>query len=93
MKQSIWLEHRIVSTLAGALCSALLGIESAAAQIPGGLPSAIEPGRDRPALTVPAQPNFDFRIETPSRSSVPRAVDEIRFRLKGIGKIIPFVNG
>ncbi len=33
---------------------------------------------------IPAEPKFDFRIETPSRSSVPRAVDEIRFRLNGI---------
>ena len=66
------------------LCGALLDIEPAAAQIPGGLPGAVEPGRDRPAPTVPAEPDFDFRIETPSRSSVPRAVDEIRFRLKDI---------
>ena len=43
-----------------------------------------EPGRDRPPLTAPAQPKFDFRIETPGRSSVPRSVDEIRFRLNGI---------
>ena len=54
------------------------------AQIPGGLPSSVEPGRDRPALSPPAEPKFDFRIETPGRSSVPRAVDEIRFRLNGI---------
>jgi len=56
----------------------------ATAQIPGGLPGSVEPGRDRPLPGIPAQPKFDFRIETPSRSSVPRAVDEIRFRLNGI---------
>ncbi len=74
--------------LAGAATAALLplfGVTGAAlAQIPGGLPSTVEPGRDRPAPALPAQPRFDFRIETPSRSSVPRAVDEIRFRLNDI---------
>jgi hemolysin activation/secretion protein len=62
----------------------LAGIASAAAQVPGGLPSTVQPGRDRPPITMPAQPNFEFRIETPSRSSVPRAVDEIRFHLNSI---------
>ena len=66
------------------MCAALGGIDIAFAQIPGGLPGAVEPGRDRPPLSVPAPPNFDFRIETPSRSSVPRAVDEIRFHLDDI---------
>lgn len=56
----------------------------AKAQIPGPLPGAAQPGRDRPLPEIPAQPKFDFRIETPSRSLVPRAVDEIRFRLNGI---------
>ena len=75
---------RIISTFGYGLCSALAGIDIAFAQIPGGLPGAVEPGRDRPPLSAPAPPNFDFRIETPSRSSVPRAVDEIRFRLDDI---------
>ena len=64
--------------------SALCTTGAATAQIPGGLPSTVEPGRDRSSPAIPAQPKFDFRIETPSRSSVPRAVDEIRFRLNGI---------
>ncbi|MBK5263843.1 MAG: ShlB/FhaC/HecB family hemolysin secretion/activation protein, partial [Alphaproteobacteria bacterium] len=64
--------------------SALCTAGGATAQIPGGLPSTVKPGRDRPSLSIPAQPKFDFRIETPSRSSVPRAVDEIRFQLNGI---------
>lgn len=55
---------------------------AALAQVPaGGLPGAVEPGRDRPSLVAPAQPDFDFRIEAPERSPVPRAVDEIRFNL------------
>ncbi len=45
---------------------------------------AVEPGRDRPPLAIPAQPDFDFRIEVPGRSTVPRAIDEIRFHLNGI---------
>ncbi len=61
----------------------LAGSVSAFAQVPA-LPGNVQPGRDRPALTAPAQPDFEFRIETPSRSSVPRAVDEIRFRLNDI---------
>jgi len=77
-------DRRLVWALAGALCGAFAAIGAASAQIPGGLPGAVEPGRDRPPLAVPAQPNFDFRIESPGRSSVPRAVDEIRFRLKDI---------
>ncbi len=75
---------RISSKLACGVCSALAGANLAFAQIPGGLPSTVEPGRDRPPLSTPAQPNFDFRIETPNRSAVPRAVDEIRFHLEDI---------
>jgi hemolysin activation/secretion protein len=67
-----------------ALWAMLTCIGDAAAQVPGGLPSTVLPGRDRPPITDPAQPKFDFRIETPSRSSVPRAVDEIRFHLNSI---------
>jgi hemolysin activation/secretion protein len=60
------------------------GTGVALAQIPGGLPSTVAPGRDRPPLSTPAQPDFDFRIEAPNRSSVPRAVDELRFHLTDI---------
>src|SRR5262249_46095490 len=49
-----------------------------------GLPGAVEPGRDRPMIMAPSQPNFDFSIEGPRRSPVPRAVDEIQFRLTDI---------
>ena len=85
MTRSLRLKYcRVVSSLAGVLSGAFAGTDMALAQLPGGLPGAVEPGRDRPGLTVPTQPNFDFRIESPGRSSVPRAVDEIRFRLNGI---------
>jgi len=52
---------------------------------PVNLPGAIEPGHDRP-LPQPAPPpsNLDFSVEAPHRSSVPRAVDEIKFKLVDI---------
>ncbi|HEX3487070.1 MAG TPA: POTRA domain-containing protein, partial [Micropepsaceae bacterium] len=66
------------------LCSTLSGIAPAMAQLPGGLPATVAPGRDRPPLSAPPQPDFDFRIEAPNRSSVPRSVDEIQFNLVDI---------
>jgi hemolysin activation/secretion protein len=48
------------------------------------LPGAVTPGRDRPTPPVPAQPDFDFSIVAPHRSPVPRAVDEVHFKLSGI---------
>ncbi|HSS14160.1 MAG TPA: ShlB/FhaC/HecB family hemolysin secretion/activation protein [Rhizomicrobium sp.] len=76
--------NRRLSLAAVVAVSFPLCIGTAIAQIPGGLPGTVEPGRDRPSPAIPAEPKFEFRIETPSRSSVPRAVDEIRFRLSGI---------
>src|SRR5579864_2667949 len=61
-----------------------LTIGSAFAQVPKNLPGAVEPGRDRPLPTPPPRGTFDFSIETPRRSPVPRAVDELRFQLKDI---------
>jgi len=49
------------------------------------LPGAVTPGRDRPGpATPPPQPDFDFSIVAPHRSPVPRAVDEVHFKLSGI---------
>jgi hemolysin activation/secretion protein len=48
------------------------------------LPGAVEPGRDRPGPPVPTPPDFDFSIVTPHRSAVPRAVDEVHFKLVDI---------
>jgi hemolysin activation/secretion protein len=48
------------------------------------LPGAVQPGRDRPAPQVPTQPDFDFSIQAPHRSSVAQAVDSVRFKLQGI---------
>ncbi len=48
------------------------------------LPGAVQPGRDRPGPALPSQPDFDFSIVAPHRSPVPRAVDEVHFKLTDI---------
>ena len=48
------------------------------------LPGAVQPGRDRSGPALPTQPDFDFSIEAPHRSAVPRAVDEVHFKLSDI---------
>jgi hemolysin activation/secretion protein len=48
------------------------------------LPGSVLPGRDRlPPAPLP-ESDFDFRVESPRRSPVPRAVDELRFPLRDI---------
>ena len=51
---------------------------------PRNLPGGIEPGRDRPLPQAPSPPQYDFTIETPSRSAVPRAVNELHFLVREI---------
>lgn len=65
---------------------AALGCANAAmAQTPlKAIPGTIEPGRERPLPALPVQPPFNFTIEEPGRSQVPRAVEELHFRLRGI---------
>ncbi len=48
------------------------------------LPGAVQPGRDRTGPATPTQPDFDFSIVTPHRSAVPRAVDEVHFKLTDV---------
>ena len=48
------------------------------------LPGAVQPGRDRSGPALPSQPDFDFSIVAPHRSAVPRAVDEVHFKLTDI---------
>jgi len=48
------------------------------------LPGAVQPGHEREIPSAPPPQDFDFSIEQPHRSAVPRAVDEIRFVLKDI---------
>jgi hemolysin activation/secretion protein len=57
---------------------------SSAAPPVANLPGAVQPGRDRPPPEMLSQPQFDFRIEEPDRSPVPRAVDQVRFILTDI---------
>jgi hemolysin activation/secretion protein len=52
--------------------------------LPRELPGGVEPGRIRPEPQLPSQPPFQFTIEQPGRSQVPRAVSELHFRLRGI---------
>lgn len=55
-----------------------------AAQAQNVTPSGeIQPGQTRPIPEAPP-PQFDFRIEAPRPSPVPRAVEEISFTIKGI---------
>jgi hemolysin activation/secretion protein len=55
------------------------------------LPGAVTPGRNRPGPAIPQQPDFDFSIVAPHRSAVPRAVDEVHFKLTDI-KIVGAVT-
>ncbi|MGA0825099.1 MAG: hypothetical protein ACO3PJ_06085, partial [Burkholderiaceae bacterium] len=49
------------------------------------LPGDSDTSRIRPpALPLPATPSFDLRIESPERSAIPKAVDEIDFEVKAI---------
>jgi len=69
-------------TALGALVLALGISTPLGAQV---LPGAVTPGRDRPGPPQPTQtPDFDFSIVAPHRSPVPRAVDEVHFKLTGI---------
>ena len=69
------------------VCLALAGLLTvgSASAAPVNLPGAVQPGHDRP-LPQPQSlpPNFDFSVEAPHRSPVPRAVDEIKFKLVDI---------
>jgi hemolysin activation/secretion protein len=65
----------------GALAGLLALAAPAQAQV---LPGAVTPGRDRTGPALPPQPDFDFSIVAPHRSAVPRAVDEVHFKLTDI---------
>jgi hemolysin activation/secretion protein len=51
---------------------------------PTTLPGAVQPGHDRPVPEPAQPPSFDFSVEAPQRSAIPRAVDEIHFKLNDI---------
>lgn len=52
--------------------------------MPRQLLQPIEPGRDRPIPELPPLGSFDFSIEAPRRSPVPRAVEDLAFDVKDI---------
>lgn len=62
----------------------MLAASAGASAAPIVLPGAVQPGRDRPLPEAPSAPDYDFRLEAPQRSPVPRAVDEIHFQLNDI---------
>jgi hemolysin activation/secretion protein len=68
---------RVLAAAAGLL---LLAGHAGAQVVPG----TIAPGHDRPGPAIPTQPDFDFSIIAPHRSPVPRAVDEVHFKLTDI---------
>ncbi|HVP85601.1 MAG TPA: ShlB/FhaC/HecB family hemolysin secretion/activation protein [Rhizomicrobium sp.] len=51
---------------------------------PVNLPGAVQPGHERTLPQPQEIPDIDFSVEAPHRSAVPRAVDEIRFKVLGI---------
>ena len=68
----------------GAAVFAVLIAGAPALAAPVNLPGAVQPGHDRPLPQPQAIPDFDFSVEAPHRSAVPRAVDEIKFKLTDI---------
>ncbi len=65
------------------LCGLLISAD-VVAQTPV-IPADADTSRLRPMpLPLPAVPNFDLRIETPEKSAVPKAVDELTFDVKDI---------
>lgn len=72
-----------VLLLTAALPGVFMGAD-ALAQTPV-IPADADTSRLRPLpLPLPSVPNFDLRIETPERSAVPKAVDELTFDVKQI---------
>jgi len=76
---------RAALRLIGALALSVLASAAAAQQAPRpALGPLLQPGQGRPIPELPATPNFDFSIEAPRRSPVPRAVEELSFEVKDI---------
>ena len=70
-----------VSALALGLVASTAAAQTTPRQL---LPSVLPPGQGRPMPELPPTPQFDFSIEAPRRSPVPRAVEELSFEVKDI---------
>lgn len=78
------LGRAVIAVMVGSLSASAVMLPAAAAlaqALPRTLPGAVEPGRERPQPAPPPEGSFDFTIESPRRSPVPRAIDELRFQL------------
>jgi hemolysin activation/secretion protein len=77
---------RLIGNLASLfIMASALGLASTAAAQSFRLPGDSDTSRIRPpALPLPSTPSFDLRIESPERSAIPKAVDEIDFEVKAI---------
>jgi hemolysin activation/secretion protein len=80
---SFWQRSPRLFGAVAAICLATVSAPASAAPAPP-LPGAVQPGHDRPIPQAPLPPDFDFSIEAPHRSPIPRAVDEIHFKLAGV---------
>jgi hemolysin activation/secretion protein len=83
---AVLLRKSVARAALGCLLAAS-ALSAQAAPLPGGgeLPGSVQPGHDRPLPTPPEPPQpYDFRIEAPHRSAVPRDVDTIKFKLRDI---------
>jgi len=79
------LSHPAITFVCLVLLTLVVFAAQASAAPPVNLPGAVQPGHDRPLPQPQAPaPNFDFSVEAPHRSPVPRAVDEIKFKLVDI---------
>src|SRR4051812_8401504 len=68
---------------AAAIIAVCVPVLAHAQVLPPSAPPAL-PGRDRPVPDPGLPPTFDFTIQAPRRSPVPRAVEDLSFEVKDI---------
>jgi hemolysin activation/secretion protein len=80
--------HMLACSLIG-----VLSFNSAWAQVPASpaqteqlrqqIDRQINTSRDRIEVPLPRTQNFDLRLQSPEKSAIPKAIDELRFEVKG----------
>jgi hemolysin activation/secretion protein len=76
---------RALTFLLVASVAAGYGVAAQAQITPRELPNTVQPGRDQPPpLPIAPESDFDFSIQAPKRTPVPRAADELTFTLRDI---------